>query len=253
MSQVMTVADSRTPHTFAEPLTGLRASYGSIVAGATALLGTALPALALAIVMTTAHPTIASLKDDFITLWICGMATTLAGAVVGGWIAGLLPGNPARSIGAAHGFLAWATAFIVASAVTLGSLGLGLRTGVMATSRLAAGDMPRMGMEMAPQDRGRAVAQLEAQGYTAQQATQIVASEQAGVPSRTSIIAFGDRLVGWSAGLSWSWFGTWFVSAVLATAAGAAATRRARPINRLREPEPITPGTTWQPRTSSAM
>ena len=71
-----------------------------------------------------------------VALWIVGMATTLIGAYVGGSLAGALPGNPRRGIGAVHGFLAWCVALLL----TFGTH-VALLRGAVATATGAALDM----------------------------------------------------------------------------------------------------------------
>jgi hypothetical protein len=181
-------------HTYAEPLAGLRVSWGAILAGALASIGVALLlwALALAIVLTASSPTAQSFRTDALALWVCAMATTLVGAAVGGALSGFLPGNPLRAIGGVHAFLSWATAFILVTLVSGFALGSMLRTSVMATVRETHD-------EFAPAPPR---------------------------PPAARVDAVADTMIDWGAGLAWSWFGTWAVAAGIATAAGVAATRR---------------------------
>src|SRR5262245_19101116 len=109
---------------YAQPLSGLRVSWGSILAGAVTMMAVSLIlwALALAIVLTASHATFGSFKGGVMALWICAMVTTLIGGFVGGALAGYLPGNRSRIIAVLHGFLAWCVAFVIASAVEWGTL-----------------------------------------------------------------------------------------------------------------------------------
>ena len=112
------VKDYRRPAlgTYAEPLSGLRVSWGSVLAGTVTLLAVSamILALALGIVSIVSHPTLASLKGSVIALWVCGMAATILGAFAGGWLAGYLPGSTRPGLGVVHGFLSWALALVVA-------------------------------------------------------------------------------------------------------------------------------------------
>src|SRR6476659_5474188 len=94
-------------HTYAEPLAGLRVSWGSILAGAVAALAVSLLlwSLALAIILSVTHAT--ALRETLVAMGICSVVTTLVGALAGGWLAGYLPGNPNRLIASVHAFLAW--------------------------------------------------------------------------------------------------------------------------------------------------
>src|SRR4051794_30566507 len=94
--EVSTADDTGPGRTYAEPLSGLRVSWGAILAGAVATLAVALIlwALALAIVLTVTNADVGSVRASAIALWIAGIATTLIGAFVGGALAGYLPGNP---------------------------------------------------------------------------------------------------------------------------------------------------------------
>ena len=193
--------DEHDGTTYAEPLAGLRVSWGSILAGALGFLAIALLlwAFAAAITLSATNATVSSLRRTLMALWVCGMATTIIGSIFGGWLAGYLPGNKNRAIGAIHGFLAWAVAFVV---MTISGGGL-VRALTQATDNAAAADAAEDGMTAIPTTR------------------------------------MMDSLIDWMAGLTWAWFATWAVAAVLAVIGGLAAVRQLRP--RPRRIEPVTP------------
>jgi len=193
--------DEHDGTTYAEPLAGLRVSWGSILAGALGFLAIALLlwAFAAAITLSATNATVPSLKRTLAALWICGMATTVIGSIFGGWLAGYLPGNKNRAIGAIHGFLAWAVAFVVMT-ISGGGLVRGL---TQATDDAAAAD--------AVDGMGGAI------------------------PTTRMM----DSLIDSMAGLTWAWFATWLVAAVLAVIGGIVAVRQLRP--RVRRIEPVLP------------
>jgi hypothetical protein len=205
------VRDSRESfgHTYAEPLSGLRVSWGSVLAGAVVTLAVALIlwTLALAIIALATRPEVASLRTSGIALWICAMGTTLVGALVGGWFAGFLPGSPRASLGAAHGFLAWAVAIVMSFAFQF----FVVRGVVLAaTNAIATGTMMEQSAPGA-ESGGTPSANTPPYGPTAQD------NARAGREAIDSMVA-----------ISWSWFGTWAISLLLAAGAGAAATSRFR-------------------------
>jgi hypothetical protein len=234
-------------HTYAEPLAGLRVSWGAVLAGALTCVGVALLlwSLALAITLTATSGSPESLRNDFMVLWITGMATTLIGAVVGGGLGGYLPGNPRRLIGGVHGFLAWAVAFVAVSATEGVALGHmmdresqdiaameGGRTGHLAASGLNRPDIASLlrPLGYTPAEIARVEADLDT--MTPQAQTLPGAPESRRMATGTAAMGAGttvgsDRAAReWSAGLAWSWFGTWAVAALLSTLAGARVTDR---------------------------
>ena len=201
----------RSYGTYAEPLSGLRISWGSVLAGTTALLAVSLIllALALGIVSVLSHPTVASLKGSAMALWICAMATTVVGAFVGGWLAGYLPGSTRPGIGIAHGFLAWALALVVSAGCQLvilrATLGAAANTAIEAAVALESAPA-------APDEAGEGGAAF---GPRTDQA-------------RGDASAAGRTAINYVAGWGWSWFGTWFAAGALAMAGASAGVRRLR-------------------------
>lgn len=235
-------SQSQSLHTYAEPLSGLRVSWGSILAGTLAMLGVALIlwALALAIVLSATGPTVDAFRADAVALGICAIVTTLVGAFAGGMLSGFLPGNPRRAIGGVHGFLAWAVAFIAVSAMG----GTVLGAGMMAPGRSIAA-LPGHEPSVATLVEERAVQALEGAGYTRMQAEEILHSNaesalqgrldgrpaaQPNQPPGTpnTAITPNSAVTTWGAGVAWLWFLTWAVAGIIATLAGAAATRGSR-------------------------
>jgi hypothetical protein len=239
-------------HTYAEPLSGLRVSWGAVLAGTVALLSTAilLWALAFAIVMLATHPTGASIKGSVIALWICAICTTLIGAVVGGWLSGFLPGNPRRIIGATHGFISWGVALILASVFSFSMIGNGTLAATRATVQTLGAAVETVGSAAGGQAASgepldaRARRALVSLGYTPDQAARMVGQAQTntqqalGPNSNSGEIArqkatgvaksTGAAVIDFGIGAGWTWFGTWLVSMALAMAAGASGAGRSR-------------------------
>jgi hypothetical protein len=192
-------------HTYAEPLSGLRVSWGSVLAGTVTTLAVSLIlwALALSIVSLAAHPDAASLRGSAIALWVCAMATTLIGAFIGGWFAGYLPGSPRWALGAAHGFLSWALALILSFAFQFFVV-----RGVIAT---AAAALAENSVTESTQPGG----ETPGMGNPGMQG-----------PTHEDVTRAGRAAIDSLVGIGWSWFGTWAVALVLSTAAGAGATSR---------------------------
>jgi hypothetical protein len=193
-------------HTYAEPLAGLRVSWGAILSGTVALLAVALIlwALALAVVSLVAHPSGVSMKGSAMALWICGMATTLVGAFVGGFVAGYLPGNARRSIVLAHGFLAWSVALLVSFAFEVYLLRGALAAAANTLADAVAAEAAEAGPMGEPGMRGGPMA----------------------TPSRGEAIEAGKIALDYMRGAGWSWFGTWFLAGVAALAGAGMAARR---------------------------
>ena len=228
--------------TYAEPLAGLRVSWGSILAGTLALLATAtiLWALAVAIILTATNATASSIAGSLVALWITAMVTTLVGGFVGGWIAGYLTGNKSMFLGALHGFLAWALAFLVMTTVYFGTIGSAARvvtevgaTAASATVQAAgsaAGGV--VGVESGLDQQAMNV--LESLGYSRAESTAIVADAKTQIQrtlhgdTRTttpSAAAVFGPVIDWGAGLAWSWWGTWLATSLLSVFGGVLAAK----------------------------
>ena len=239
MQGTMTVIREPKLHTYAEPLSGLRLSWGSALAGTVTLFAVSiiLWLLAFAIVMLAMHPTVHSFRSSLVALWICGMLTTLVGAFVGGRVAGSLPGNPRRGIGAVHGFVSWALALVLASAAQLALLN-GSDVAIDTTVAMAAASASAEGTSTEVPPEVRAERTLVSLGYPPGEATRIVrdapARAQEPIPANpwpgpgptrkevaTAAIDYGIRA-------GWTLFGTWFVALVLAVMGGASGARRSR-------------------------
>jgi hypothetical protein len=197
-----------------------RFRWSSALAGAVAFLSVALllSGLALAIISVLAHPTVASTRGGALALWGSTMVATILGGGVGGWFAGRAIAGASPGLGAAHGFVTWGVALLTAFAFQLGAH-RGLAT--------VAGFEPSEGSawnSLAPPPR---------------------AAEE-GMSWRVA----RDYL----AGASCSWFTTWLIAGIAATAAGAAGSGAvSRPSRRERQaverpledrrPEPLRPTT----------
>jgi hypothetical protein len=222
-------------------------SWGAILAGTlgTIAVGLILWAFAAAITFTATHASVGSLTGTTIALWICGIITTLIGAFVGGWFAGYLPGNRNRLMGATHGFLAWALAFVLVSAGGFGVLaGLAktttdvAATTAAATAQTAGATVGGIAGGQLTLDR-KAENLLESLGYPPSEARTMVDQGKDAIqrelhgggrrPTMASPIAAFDSAINWVAGLTWSWFGTWLVSGLLAILGGILAARQLRP------------------------
>jgi MFS family permease len=261
------IAEERPVATYAQPLSRLQVSWGSILAGALSLLAVSLIvwALTLAIILTATHASIASVKGALIAAWICGIVTTLIGAVVGGMVAGYLPGNPRRSIAVLHGFLAWTVAFALSAfihgsiiagaartvtnaAVTTASAAVQTAGAAVGGAAGAAGAAASGPMTL----QQKAVNVLESLGYPPAQAASMVANAQRevqgmlrGTPSapvtqaqagaqqavtQATTQAKGalDNMLSLAAVYAWLWWGTWLVAGGLAMAGAAAVVKRTK-------------------------
>lgn len=246
---------------YAQPLAGLRVSWGAILAGALAIVAvsTILWALALAIILTATKATFPSMAGSLIALWICAMVTTLIGGLVGGWFAGYLPGNRNTLIGGLHGFLAWGLAFVVMSAMYFGTIGSVTRTAADLTVTTAAAGVQAAGATVggvagSPQTlQSKAVGFLESLGYTPAESQAMVRDAQGEIQKTlrrgpatatpTAASVFGP-VIDWGAGLAWSWWGTWLVTSALAVFGGMFSARQLsravrRPEEEELEPVPI--------------
>ncbi|HEY3353763.1 MAG TPA: hypothetical protein VGQ83_10980 [Polyangia bacterium] len=224
---------------YAQPLSGLRVSFGAVVSGALATIASGLIiwALALAIILTVTRAHVGAFGGSMLAMLICGIITTWIGAFVGGALAGYLPGNARRTVSFTHAGLSWALAFIVVSLFQFGVLSGIARTATATAVSTAGAAAQTAGSAVSGPVRldQRAMAILESLGYSPQQAQQMVTGAQQGVQQRLRGGAgpTGPRVRGafgtlatYLAGLSWAWFGTWFVGLGLALAGALLATRR---------------------------
>lgn len=201
MQHVQELGTGKIGHTYAEPLWGLRVSWGSVLAGAVATIAVALIlwSLAFAIVTLGANATEASMRVSAAALWICAMAATLIGALVGGYLAGYLPGN-ARPAIAAHGFLAWCVAFLMSFLFGLAIL---RSTATVAMMQAAA--------------RGEPTGMTESMSAPAD-------------PDAASDAAMSRMPKASLVGMSWSWFGTWIVALGFSVGGAALGAGRSRTV-----------------------
>jgi hypothetical protein len=251
------IAEERPVATYAQPLSRLQVSWGSILAGAVTLLAVSLIvwAFCLAIILSATSASVGSVKGALVAGLVTSIVTTLIGAFVGGAVAGYLPGNPRRPIAMAHGFLAWAVACLL-SAFMLVSLASGAVRGaaqtITATTSAAVQSAGSAVGGAAGGSMGlsqKAVGLLEELGYPADEARDMVSSargdvqqllrgqgpqaaraqagaQQAAAQARGAL----DTAIDWFAGWMWAWWGTWLVSAGLAMVGAALMAKRARRI-----------------------
>ena len=249
MEEERIVEQGRTG-TYAEPLSRLQVSWGAVLAGAVTLLSVSLIlwALALAVIFSATTPTVTSLKGSVLGAAITAIVTTLIGGFVGGAVAGYLPGNPRRMITMAHGFLAWALAFLVAAAVQASLVGGVTRTATTALVSTTSAAVQSAGSAVGgaagapvPLDQ-RAVGLLESLGYSPTEAMQMVQSarrdfqdvlrgstgqaqaQRAGEQVRGAL----DTLFGWFALYFWLWFATWTLTGILAVLGASVVVERVR-------------------------
>ncbi len=244
---------------YAEPLAGLRVSWGAILAGAatTAAVAVLLWAIAFAIVMTVTHVSFGSLHGATMALWICAIAATLVGAFFGGAIAGYMPGNANRRIALGHGFLGWCLAFLVTTAVgstmmagigtavteTAATTAAGVIQGTGAAVGGAVGATSPQAGQMGPTGPAgltpveqREMGVLVTAGYTPEQARQMMMEQRSaatritqggarhenpGMAAEGALKSASDSLLGMLEAVGWTWSGTW-TAALIAALAGAA-------------------------------
>jgi hypothetical protein len=209
-------SDSETVVTTAGAWPVSRVRWSAVLAGVVTLLSVALLlwGLAFAIVTLLGRPTVASTHAGALALWICAMATTLVGAIAGGWVSGRSLAGASRGFGAAHGFLTWGAALLISFGFQMFAL-RGLVTAAVSDASDAAA------MNAPPSAQPDAAAE------------------------HMSWRVARDYL----AGGSWSWFATWLVAGIAASAAAAAAGRavprssiREMPADEIRQ-RPLTPTT----------
>jgi hypothetical protein len=252
--------DEHDGSTYAEPLAGLRVSWGAILAGALAIVAVSgiLWAFAAAITLTAANATVSSMKGTLIALWVCAIATTLIGAFAGGWLAAYLPGNKNRLIGAVHGGLAWALAFVFMSGVGFTTMA-GMARTATETTMTAASAAVEGGASVAGGDAAlerRARDMLLSLGYSPADANRLVGEAQSGAqrslrenqPNGPAMAAMMSDALRWTAGFTWAWAGTWLVSGFIAVMAALFSIGQLRPRVRTRtRPVETAPVITEQP------
>jgi hypothetical protein len=232
-----------------------------------------LVALSVSVVSLVTHPTAGSLKGSALGLWICGMGATLVGAYIGGVFAGYLPGNARKTIGVAHGFLAWGMALLLSFAFQVFVLRDLVATAATALLESAGSLMPTSGEVDSSKER-HAEDLLMAQGYSREQTQRMLQDESGaqGIPRddtgspgpsgripsspRTDASRAGHLALDALAGAGWSWFGTWAVACVLALAGGAMGARRIgrsnlRMARRAEQDRPVGPTSPLTPAPSS--
>lgn len=213
---------------YAQPLAGLRISWGSLLAGTLALVASAtiLWALCLAIILTATNANWGSISGSLIAMWICAMITTVVAGIVGGWVAGYLPGNRSTGIGVLHGFLAWALAFLAMTAIYFTTIGnatvVATNTTVSAASATvqAAGSAAGGVAGGQPDLDRKATVVLESLGYSPAESSSMVSSAKSAiqkvlrgrVSAQSTTASLFDPVIAWAAGLSWSWWGTWLAT-----------------------------------------
>jgi hypothetical protein len=242
---------------YALPLSRLQVSWGSILAGAVTTLAVSiiLWALALAIVLTATSATMGSLGGSLVALSILAIVTTLIGGFVGGAVAGYLPGNPRRLISAAHGFLSWGVAFLVAVMFQLSLVGFMARTTTSAVVQTTGAAVQTVGRPMDLATRAQTV--LESLGYTRAQAAAMVgearADMQRGIQQGTTGPAAAAQarqaaqsFINGGALYTWLWFGTWFIAGGLSMLGASVVVSRVRQVPR-KEREYIRAGVEYPP------
>jgi hypothetical protein len=203
-------------HTYAEPLWGLRVSWGSVLAGAVATIAVALIlwSLAFAIVAVGATPTEASMRGSATALWISAMAATIIGAFIGGYLSGYLPGSTRPAIFRAHGFLSWCVAFLVSFLLAM-TLARGAATMAAVGASTTSAQPTSFTQEMMPAEDALDPADPPGMGDPRLRADPRAHDDGAYRTLRESAI-----------GMSWSWFGTWIIA--LGCAIGGASMGAAR-------------------------
>ncbi len=226
---------------------GSRVSWGAVLSGAVAFLATSLILWALAVAIislaTNANPT--SVKGSLIACWICAMATTLAGALVGGMVAGSSPRVAGRRLGMLHGFVAWGLALLVSAFFQFTLLASTAETAVTSLANTMGVEGPAAA---AGGETGQGVATP-----TGRRVTQPSAAPQPAAQVPTPTPYAGHVAIDYMIAAAWSWFGTWAVAGLLAIGgAGIAARRRElgagagggeEPLVERRPMQPLTPAT----------
>jgi hypothetical protein len=252
------IAEQRSVATYAQPLSRLQISWGSILAGAVSLVAASLIlwSLCLAVILSATSATVGAVKGALIAAFVTAIVTTLVGAFVGGMVAGYLPGNPRRVVTVAHGLIAWAVAFVFSALLHLSMISGATRLAAQALTATTSAAVQSAGAAVggaassapgALDQKARGV--LETLGYTPAEAAGMVESARhdlqqvlrgEGAPARNvqagaqqvAATAKGalDTVLRWTAGYVWLWWATWLVAGGLAAAGAAAVVKRARQI-----------------------
>jgi hypothetical protein len=251
------VAEERPVATYAQPLSRLQVSWGSILAGVAATVGVSLIlwSLCLAIIVSAMSATVGALKGALIAGFVTAVVTTLIGAFVGGMVSGYLPGNPRRVIAVAHGFIMWSVTFALSALLHLSIVAGVTRTAVQTVTATTSAAVQSAGAAVSGAAGSpvgidqKAMSVLETLGYTPDQAASMVASARgdlqqvlSGQGPRAEQVQAGaqqvatkargalDTLLAWTAGYLWLWWATWLVSGVLAMSGAALVVKRTRRI-----------------------
>lgn len=230
MAEVVTTSE-RPIVGYAQPLSRLQVSWGSILAGAitTLAVGLILWMLAMAIIWTALKPSAEAVGDGLIAAWISGIACTLIGAFAGGLVAGYLPGNPRRLITVTHGLLSWCAAFLVAFTMQFAVIGGVARTAAFAAvnttaAALQATGEAASGAVQSPESlRTQAVEMFMAMGYSRPEAERMVGqaigaargglTEQQQAQAEAQARQAVDRFFNGAALFTWITFATWALAA----------------------------------------
>jgi hypothetical protein len=239
---------------YAQPLSRLQVSWGSVLAGAITTLAMSLILwlLAVAIIITAMRPTAHAFAMAGIAAWICAMVATLAGALLGGMVAGYLPGNPRRTVTVAHGFLSWCFAFVASLAMQLAIFGwaarmttetvVGTATAAVQGAGAAVGGATAGPLPLAQKAEGL----LTSLGYPPAQAREMVKSAQtelqrmlhtqgaqpaaaAAEQARGAV----DTMLMAAAVYTWLWWGTWVAAGVLSAFGASIMLNRVRKVPEL--------------------
>jgi len=251
------IAEQRSVATYAQPLSRLQISWGSVLAGTLVSLAVSyiVWALCLAIIVSATSATVGAIKGAVIAAFVTSVVTTMLGAFVGGMVAGYLPGNPRRLISVAHGFIAWSVALVFSALLHLSFLGGATRTAaqVLTTTTSAVVQSAGSAVGGAAGNAGaldqKAVSLLETLGYSPAEAAAMVSSargdlqqvlrgegpksqqlqsgaQQAATQARGAL----DTLLSWTAGYLWLWWATWLAAGLLAVAGATVVVARTRRI-----------------------
>jgi hypothetical protein len=231
MQHVMETGEPLAPVAGAPWIGGSRVSWGAVLAGTVTMLAIAviLMSLAIAVISLAMHPTVPSLKGTGMSLWICGMASTLIGAFVGGRVAGLAPRTASVRLAMVHGFVAWGLALLTSVVFQLGVMRGSFEAAAETIADAMLAEQATMGGEIPGAIPGEGAMPGESFG-----------EERIPAPPRADQTRGARIAINYLRGASWSWFGTWLASGILAVA-GAGLARRGRMGEPKIEPEPATP------------